>query len=148
MDSIKSARYEKAYEESFVLKNYIVGNVPANDVQKLDSDAVVFIYPDSVQVEQMKKEDGEDDFYTGADDAQYYQGQALEMCDSVKMKHITPEKRYIQFVSKVKTIYFDTRAKAARGWMTVFFRTDSLPRIVSVFDAISDSTLKAYFKRK
>ncbi len=146
-DSIKSAQEEKAYEESFVLKNYIVKNAPAKDLQKVDSDAVIIVYPDSMQVEQMKKEDG-DDFYTVADDAQYYQSQTMQMCDSVKIKYLIPQKRYIRFESKTKTIYFDTRAKAPQGWITLLFRTDSLPRIVSVFDVISDSNLKAYFKRK
>jgi hypothetical protein len=147
-EEIRENKNMEAYDASFVLANYLVKNAPANDMQVLDSDAAIFIAPDSVQVEELKKEDGEDNFYTAADDAQYYQGEDMELFDSLKVKVIAPHKRYIKFISRVKTVYFDTRSKAALGWTTVLFRTDSLPKIVNSVDLYADSAMHCYFKRK
>ena len=36
----------------------------------------------------MKKEYGEDDFYTVADDVMWYNGQMLEVIDSLKIKFV------------------------------------------------------------
>lgn len=146
-DSIADDKSEREYEATYVLANYLVNNAPANDVQVVDSDAAVFVFPDSTQLAGMKKETG-DDFSTIADDASYYFSEDMQLFDSLKVKVVEPGKRYIKFVSKVKTVCFDTRAKASGGWITILFRTDSLPRIVNYAELSGDSALHCYFNRK
>jgi len=140
-------RNDSAWEMSFVLKNFLVNNPDPKNTEIVDSDAAIFVYPDSAQIEYMKKEDG-DDFYIGADDWEFYAAKAREAFDSLKVKVVVPQMRYVKFVSKLRSVYFDTRAKASLGWITILFRTDSLPRIISAAEVQADSTLLLYFKRK
>jgi|GEM_PF-5322361 hypothetical protein len=129
------------------LKKYLVDSIDIKNIETIDSDAVVFVYPDSIQVEQMKREYGVG-FYDRADDEEFYMSEARKLFDSLKIKHITPQKRYIKFSSKTKMIYFDTRAKGSDAWITILFRTDSLPRIISAIDLQTSSVLRGYFNRK
>ena len=66
---------------------------------KLTEKSVVGISPDSIQIVEMKKEYGEDDFYTVADDIMWYNGQMLEVIDSLKINYIHTDKRLIRIIT-------------------------------------------------
>ena len=61
--------------------------------QTHDSKIVLFVSPDSVEIDSMKQEMG-DDFYIVADDAMYYRSHAYELLDlnEIEYKLTTCEK--------------------------------------------------------
>ena len=60
----------------------------------LNENCVIFISPSSKKIEEMKKKLG-DDFYTIADDINFYSANASEFLDSLKIKHIEADERAI-----------------------------------------------------
>ncbi|WP_205504610.1 hypothetical protein [Rufibacter psychrotolerans] len=144
-DSIKQAGNWKAFEESFVLKNYLVSKIPSNDFITISQKAGIFISPDSVQIESLKKENGEEDFYTVADDNSYFEHEASEYLKEKKFRIVYPTKRYIKFISKNHEFYFDTKAKAARGWTAILFSPEKgAPKIINPADI--DLEFQEYLK--
>jgi len=144
-DSIKQAANWKAFEESFKLENYLVSSIPSNDFITVSHKIGIFISPDSVQIEQLKKENGEEDFYTVADDNNYFEYEAAEFLKEKKFKIVHPTNRYIKFISNKKEFYFDTKAKAARGWTAIIFSPEKgAPKIINPIDI--DLEYQEYYK--
>jgi len=56
----------------------------------ITSPCALLVYPTLHKIDSMKKKDGQD-FYTAADDNQYYMGMSIEYLDSVKAKRIVKE---------------------------------------------------------
>ena len=121
------------YEQSLVVTNYLVKSIPDKDFLTVDYNTVVFISPDSKKIAEMKKEN-EEDFYTGANDQNFYQSEGANFFKSKNLKVLYPTNRYIKFETKSGEIYFDTKAKVSLGWTELMFRTDSLPKIFNVAD--------------
>ncbi len=69
------------------------------DTLIVDRIAAVFYQPDSNQIAAAIAADGEDDFYTGEDDAMYYLSEARKHLESVKLKIIDADIcKYMKFV--------------------------------------------------
>ena len=85
-DSIKANAFD--YDSQFKLENYLVteSSTDTSNIQTIDADCSLLIYPTPEQIEEMKKTEGEEDFYTGADDSNFYQTQASQAIDSVGIK--------------------------------------------------------------
>ncbi|MBS0027136.1 hypothetical protein ACTJJ0_11405 [Chitinophaga sp. 22321] len=67
---------------------------------KISHPCVVFYSPDSIQLEKLKKENGEEAFYTLADDNQNYMADARAFLEGKGIKIIEPGKGKISFQSK------------------------------------------------
>jgi hypothetical protein len=144
-DSLKREENWRAFEESFKLENYLVSSIPSKDFITVTEKAGVFISPDSIQIEHLKKENGEEDFYTVADDNIYFQHEASKFLKGKKFKVIHPKARYIKFVSKGKEFYFDTKSKAAVGWTAILFSPEKpSPKVVNAADI--ELEYQEYFK--
>jgi hypothetical protein len=131
--SKKSAK-DFNYEDMFIIENFISNKNPkVEDITVIDENGVVFIFPDSVQIAQMKGKTNEDleSFYTVADDNSFYQNEALKLLDSLHVRTIHPKSRYLKFVMNEESILIDTKSKYSGGWMTILFNTNKKPKIVS-----------------
>ena len=135
---------QKKSQDSNDLKNYRVKSAPKNDMMQIDKSCIICIFPNGEQVEKMQKKMG-DDYSTVVDDATYYQSLYAEPAQKRDIKVISPDKRYLKFISNQKTVLFDTRAKKSGGWIVIFFRPDSLPKVAGATDA--ETEMKAYFGR-
>ena len=83
--------------------------IDTTDIYNADNQNVIFISPTKKEINEMKKRLGEDDFYTVADDINYYRSQAYEFLESRKMKSYQTDKRFIRFTMKNgDTIYVDS----------------------------------------
>jgi hypothetical protein len=91
----------------------------------------------------MKKE-GEEDFYTIADDNGWYQGMAIGMIDSVGIRKTTANGQFLRLKGQQKTWELDIRKKNLPAWNLVFFKTTKAPVIVSTVDLTVDQ-VKDYF---
>ncbi len=93
-DSLKTkvdstTTYGFDYDAQFKLDNYLTTDSfdeKTNDLSRFD--CAILIYPTSEQIDEMKKNEGEEDFYIGADDSNWYQAMAIEKIDSVGIKTI------------------------------------------------------------
>tara|TARA_Y100000768_G_C23902799_1_gene646047 strand:- start:309 stop:845 length:537 start_codon:yes stop_codon:yes gene_type:complete len=64
---------------------------------KLTEETVVVIQMDSLEIEQIKKIDGEDNFYTAADDLMWYNSMMLEKMDSLGISVKYTDKDTVDF---------------------------------------------------
>lgn len=110
--------------------HYLVPALPDKDCQVIKEDVVIFVSPDSDQIEAMKREMGDTAFYIVADDVMWYQSEANEFLKTKSAKVIVPDERYLRFETTGAPLFFDTRAKASAGWLIILFKKGSVPRLV------------------
>lgn len=139
----KEKESEQRYFDSFVLKNYIVPPGKNQDITVIKSSCAVFINPSDEQIEQLKKENGEENFSIIADDQMYYAYEAQNFFKENKIDCLLPTTRYLKFVTPDGDLIIDTRAKVSYGWLSILFNSDSLPKILSPIDM--PGTYKTYF---
>ena len=87
---------------------------------------------------------GENDFYTVADDNDWYHGTAIGLIDSLNVRKITASKRYIMLKGSHKTWTLDVRKENSPSWNLIFFNTTKDPKVVSTVDLTIDQ-VKEYF---
>lgn len=87
---------------------------------KLTEKSVVGISPDSIQIMEMKKEYGERDFYTIADDMMWYNGQMLEVIDSLKINYIHTNKRLIRIIALKGCVEINNDTSETK-WKYIYF---------------------------
>jgi len=136
--NVKDTTLDTAYN----LNTYIIDSVPSESFEVTDTLAL-FVYPDTTELQLMRKEYGDEAFYTVADDNSYYFSEAMQYLKNKKIAVKNPKMRYIKFVSNLGTLYIDTKAKGNIAWTTILFRPDTLPRIISPIDI--DVEYKQYF---
>lgn len=95
----------------------------------IDYDCALLVYPTEEQIEEMKKEYGEDDFYAIADDANFYQGTAIGLLDSLKVKTVTATKPFVRFNGVRSTWTLNLKKKGLPKWNLIFFKTKEEPAI-------------------
>ncbi len=107
----------------------------------------VFYEPDTLRITKRKKEVGEQDFYTGADDYLYYMHLSREFIDSVKLPILTiKNKKFIKFISNDSSkqlVIIDTLPEL---WGVYFFDPSKKSKqvdIISIADEYSN-----YFKQQ
>ena len=134
------------YDSFFKLESYLTKNKIENGKYEIvDFDCEILIYPTIEQIYEMKKEEGED-FYIGADDSNWYQGQAIGMIDSIAIKKITATGQFLRLKGKQETWDLDIRKKNLPTWNLIFFKTNKEPKIVSTVDLTVDE-VKEYFNK-
>lgn len=144
-DSLKQEENLKAFDESFKLENYLLKSLQNNDFITVSESAGIFISPDSLQIDKMKKSNGEETFYIIADDNIYYEYEASEFLKEKNIKVINPATRYIKFIAKGKEFYFDTKSQASIGWTAVLFSPSKpAPKIINPVDI--EQEFEEYFK--
>lgn len=75
-------------------------NGPSREKLELNGKTVFIIQLDSLEIEQLKRIDGEDNFYTAADDLMWYNSMMLEKMDSLGIPVKYTDKDTVDFYSK------------------------------------------------
>lgn len=133
------------YDSYFKLESYLSkDNIKNSKFEIIDFDCAILIYPTVEQIDEMKKEEGEEDFYIGADDSNWYQAQAIYMIDSVGIKKTTARGQFLRLKGKQETWELNIRKKNLPTWNLIFFKTDKEPKIISTVDLTVDE-VKKYF---
>jgi len=146
-DSMASAQNDSV-ADTWKLESYLTkGSPDTATIQRVTSDCAVLIYPTDDQVEELTRENGEEDMATIADDSNYYQSAAIDVLDSANIKTITASRHYIKFVGENNSWLLDIRKKGAVTWGIILFSTIKPPEIVSAID-VTKERVKQYFDKK
>lgn len=133
------------YESLFKLDSYLSKKIPDSALQIIDFDCAILIYPTDEQIEEMKKIEGEEAFYIGADDSNWYQGMSIETMDSVGIKQITASGQFLRLKGHDSTWDLDIRKKNLPAWNLIFFKHTKEPQIVSTLD-LTVEHVREYFE--
>ncbi|MGC4021418.1 MAG: hypothetical protein QM734_05480 [Cyclobacteriaceae bacterium] len=143
---IKILKSEDKSKLLFELDSYLVDELmDTPKVQVINSDCAIFVYPTHDQVEEMKKAQGEDDFYVTADDSNFYQSQAIQILDSAGIKTFGAVKRYLKFKGSEKSWILDIRKKDLPAWNLILFQKNRVPQPTPTIDLTYES-VKNYFE--
>lgn len=146
VDSASTA--SETLDEPFKLETYVFqGKVNGNDVQTISEASVLVVNPTDEQIEEMKRQYGEEDFFTIADDASFYQANAITLIDSMNIKKVTAEKPFALLVGENSPVTLNLRRKGAPGWMIILFNPKKTPEIVPAID-VNKEMLNDYFGLK
>ena len=124
-DSLKEKEPEKDWKknnlERIEKENIAVlkKDIDTSDIYYADNRNVIFISPSQLEIKNMKKKYGEEDFYIVADDINFYRHQAYEFIKSRTMESFNTDKRFIRFIMKSRdTVYVDTE-KVESKWTII-----------------------------
>ena len=108
--------------------------------------SIVFLWPDSLQMEQLKVKDS-DAFYTGADDYSFYNYTITEIADTLNIKTFSTNARIINFITNKNTSIKITKSGLEESWWGVYlFDGTNPPKLQPTLD-ITKEFLKNYFKK-
>lgn len=108
--------------------------VDFNDLYSANKKNIISVYPNEKEIEEMKSESGEEDFYIVADDINFYSFEAEEFLKSRSMKSYSTDKRFIQFIMKDEdTVYVDTD-KIESKWIMILCDGYDKPYSSSLID--------------
>jgi hypothetical protein len=111
----------------------------------IDFDCAFIIYPTDEQMEEMKKEYGEDDFFTIMDDGNYYHGTAIGLLDSLQITTVSATKPFVRFIGTDKTWTLNLTRKGLPTCNLIFFKKNKEPKIIGTAGLSADE-IKDYFK--
>ncbi|HET7228367.1 MAG TPA: hypothetical protein VFJ16_00050 [Longimicrobium sp.] len=94
---------------------------------------VLFVQPDSAEIQRMHRELGDDAFYATADDAMWYQAQAIDLLDSLRIPHADVRRGEARFVVHGKARPF-TWNNQDRAWFLVIYDGANEPVIASAVE--------------
>lgn len=101
----------------------------------IDNSVVLFVGPSDIEIEELKKEHGEDNFYIIADDANAYDSEALEIVEKKNLKSIFTQKRLLTFTNERHTIDKNTIDKCK--WLIIYYEKGKLPITYCPIDFIA-----------
>src|SRR5690349_14053463 len=87
-DSVVDDPQHIDYESLYKLDTYLVQNVDSKEVQTIDFNCAIIVYPTEEQLTELQNSEGEDAFNTIADDAMFYQSSAVGLIDSAGVRTI------------------------------------------------------------
>ena len=144
MNTIRDSNNQVS-NDVLTIDDYLVEGITDSAVQNISGSLVLIIQPTEEQIDEMIKEYGEDTFYTVSDDANFYQGTALGLIDSIGVKTATAEKRYIRYRGVIREWLLDVRKQNTPPWNMIFFHPEKRPEIVSSID-VSEEMIKDFFE--
>lgn len=89
--------------------------------------AILLLGPDEQEIEEIKKKQGEDNFYTIADDANYYSAEIYEAAP----KAVYSNYKTIDFP---KENYVFDKNKSEDKWLVIDYKPGSKPKVYSLVD--------------
>lgn len=102
-------------------------NVGIDQYNVEQDSAIVFLYPTGDEIKKLKKEKGEDDFYTIADDENFYQAKIEEILNTKNYKTVNTDKRFIKFNADV---VFDKNSNENK-WSVIIFKKGNKLEVTS-----------------
>lgn len=137
------ATEENVANETPTIDDYLVESISDTAIQKISGSLVLIIHPGQEQIDAMLKEYGEEDLSTILDDASFYQSSAINLIDSLGIKTVTAEKRFIYYQNVIREWNLDLH-KNNSPWVVIFFDLDQRPEVVSTIE-VTEEKIKAYF---
>ncbi|TGN22995.1 hypothetical protein [Empedobacter tilapiae] len=114
------------YKESKISTNEVV-SIEIKDTIFIENNQVLFIIPSSNNYDEMKKRIGEENFYTIADDANFYSANAHQFLDSLKIKYKNAKSDdIVAYKNDKKTIIVQLLQEK---WYTLFNKNGELSKI-------------------
>jgi hypothetical protein len=98
---------------------------------------VLLVQPDSAELRQMRARLGDEAFYITTDDAMWYQAQALQTLDSLRIPYATVTRRPLRFRVRGRMREYAWRDDA-RGWFALVYDGRSEPKVTAVIDLADD----------
>lgn len=133
VDTVTTWNYD--YESFYKLESYLIDSLSSDStIEIVDFDCAILVYPTSEQIDEMREADGEEDFYTAADDSNWYQSKAIEILDSLGVKQVLPKGQYLRIKGENRTWDLDIRKKNLLTWNLIFFNRNKEPQIISTVD--------------
>jgi hypothetical protein len=105
-------------------------------VMNIDSVCAIIYLPDSSNIEKLKREMGEENFFTVVDDNNFYNSQIIEALDSLKIEVVETSETDMNFRSNNHTIFFLEKRKLSNPWGAIFFNGKDTPKVMSISDAL------------
>ncbi|MDN3692210.1 hypothetical protein QWZ06_08010 [Chryseobacterium tructae] len=134
--SFFSCKKENKQTESHITDK----NVPEHQKEKFPTDTpkikadtvittptILLLSPDEKEIEEIKKKQGEDNFYTIADDANYYSAEIYEAAPKVVYSH----HKIIHFPKENDV--FD-KNKSENKWLIIDYKIGAKPKIYTLVD--------------
>jgi hypothetical protein len=129
--------FDPASFESFLrLENYLsAAKIPESDLQVIDSSCAIFVNPNGRQITEMREAYGEEGLASLTDDNGYFQSNARRILDSVSVKIMDADKRFIKLKGQDgRSWILDLRKEGAPEWNLIIFNTRREPEIVPAID--------------
>lgn len=142
---LTSNEEEYDYGEEFKLENYLVEKKDTTDLQEISGSVALIVFPTEEQINEMQEDYGEDNFYTVADDANYYQASAIGLIDSLQVETVNASSRFVQFTGNDKTWMLDLRGRKTAPWNIIFFKENKEPLIVPAVE-LDIPKIREYFE--
>jgi hypothetical protein len=135
-----------AFESFMRVENYLSSEkIDEDDWQLIDVTSALLINPTEEQIIEMEEAYGEDDLVSITDDNGYFQSIARHILDSLSIKTLEAEKRFIKLVGQNnKTWLLDIRKPGAPAWNLILFNIHKDPEIIPVMDLTSHKVVQ-YF---
>lgn len=121
---------------------------PNNPVLQVDKPCIVFLWPDSIEMDKMKTKDS-DAFYTEVDDYTFYTSQIMTLADSLDIANFSTDKNSIDFKTKDNKHIIIDRSKLKeedRSWGAYIFNGVDTPQVNSSID-MDKTFLKKFFNK-
>jgi hypothetical protein len=131
------------YEKAMRIESYLVSDSDPSETTTIKSKCAVYVFPDGATLEAMQKKYG-DDYYTIADDANWYMSESGQTLDSLGVKEGDIKTRYVKCVVNGVAHTVDLRTPTGLYWKLFFFNPSKKPKIVSMVGLWPD-TVRAYF---
>lgn len=134
---------ETTTHETPTIDDYLVESINDTAVQKISGRVVLLVLPGEEQVDAILKEYGEETASTILDDASFYQSRAANLIDSLGIKTVNSEKRFIYYRNVIREWNLDLY-KNNSPWVVIFFNVDQRPEVVPTIE-VTEEKIKAYF---
>jgi hypothetical protein len=142
-DSIKLIEEGFDYEKAMQIESYLVKKSDRDGTTVITSKCAVYVSPDIETLSAMRKEYG-DDYFTIADDANWYMSESSRTLDSLGVKQENIQTRYVQCLINGSQYTIDLNAETGLYWKLFFFNPNKKPRVMSMVGLWPD-TVRAYF---
>jgi|GEM_PF-6981177 len=144
--ALASACSSPSVEDKAKLSAVTVDPETSGDTLKLYGPALLFMWPDSLQAEQMKSKDS-DAFYTAADDYSFYNSQLMDIADSLKIKNYSTSAKYLDFsLANDQHMIVNRSANEDLWWGMYLYNGADTPRLQSTVD-IDANYLNTFFRK-
>ncbi len=128
------AAFEQIESYNLSLADYQISSAPDSvEVLEITEGTIVAIGVSDRQIEYMKSEYGEEDFYIVADDNNWYSFQFGEMLDSLPYQVVRPDERFLRFVWNESEMLIDLEKEGRKPglcWDYILFNGMEQPKLV------------------
>lgn len=129
-------------KDLFELSNYLIKSAESSKV--ISEPCAVYVQPTAERIEELIEEYGEEDFYTIADDNNWYEYRSFQLLQKLNIKSINIESEIVTLQGVSNAWTMDMYQAEAPAWNFILFNPNKDPKIASTAE-ISEQELKEYF---